>query len=54
MLLGPVVVNILCFHLFMAPGGLPLALVVVVLWFLTLAAVRSAFARVFEARTNEA
>lgn len=54
MLLGPVIVNILCFHMFMAPSGLPLALVVVVLWFLTFAAVRPAFARVFEARTNQA
>jgi hypothetical protein len=32
MLLGPVVVNILFFHALMAPEGLPLALVVVVLW----------------------
>ena len=27
-LLGPVIVNILCFHLLMAPAGLPMALVV--------------------------
>jgi len=27
-LLGPVIVNILCFHIFMAPEGLPLAFVV--------------------------
>jgi putative oxidoreductase len=27
-LLGPVIVNILCFHIFMAPSGLPMALVV--------------------------
>ncbi len=27
-LLGPVVVNILCFHLLMAPAGLPMAIVV--------------------------
>jgi hypothetical protein len=27
-LLGPVIVNILCFHLFMLPSGLPLAIVV--------------------------
>src|SRR6266852_8071356 len=31
-LLGPVIVNILCFHAFMAPSGLPLALVVAILW----------------------
>jgi putative oxidoreductase len=31
-LLGPVIVNILFFHLLMAPEGIPLAAVVVVLW----------------------
>jgi len=31
-LLGPVIVNILCFHALMAPEGLPLAIVVAVLW----------------------
>jgi uncharacterized membrane protein YphA (DoxX/SURF4 family) len=31
-ILGPVIVNILSFHTFMAPAGLPLALVVTVLW----------------------
>src|SRR5882762_9007571 len=31
-LLGPVIVNIVFFHLFMAPAGLPLALLVTVLW----------------------
>jgi hypothetical protein len=30
-LLGPVIVNILCFHLFMLPSGLPLAIVVTAL-----------------------
>ena len=30
-LLGPVIVNILCFHVLMAPAGLPLALVVTLL-----------------------
>ena len=30
-LLGPVIVNIVCFHVLMAPAGLPLALVVSVL-----------------------
>jgi putative oxidoreductase len=32
MLLGPVIVNIFFFHALMAPEGLPLAIVVVVLW----------------------
>src|SRR6202023_4322525 len=31
-LLGPVIVNIFFFHALMAPAGLPLALVVVLLW----------------------
>jgi hypothetical protein len=31
-LLGPVIVNIFFFHALMAPEGIPLALVVVVLW----------------------
>jgi putative oxidoreductase len=32
-ILGPVIVNILAFHFLMAPAGLPLAIVVTVLWF---------------------
>ena len=43
-ILGAVIFNILCFHIFMAPAGLPLAVVVTVLWFLTIWRVRSAFA----------
>ncbi len=31
-LLGPVLANIIFFHAFMAPAGLPLAIVVVALW----------------------
>jgi uncharacterized membrane protein YphA (DoxX/SURF4 family) len=31
-ILGPVIVNIFFFHLFMAPSGLPLAIVIVALW----------------------
>jgi hypothetical protein len=31
-LLGPVIVNIFFFHALMAPEGLPLAIVVVLLW----------------------
>jgi putative oxidoreductase len=46
-LLGPIVVNIVLFHAFMAPSGLPLALVVVVLWFLAFAGVRTAFHGIF-------
>lgn len=38
-ILGPVVVNIFLFHLLMAPAGLPLALLVVLLW--TIVALRN-------------
>src|SRR5919108_1908298 len=42
-LLAPVIVNILTFHAFMAPSGLPLALFVAVLWTLIFVDVRTAF-----------
>jgi len=47
-LLGPIIFNILCFHIFMAPAGLPMALLVTVLWFLTAWRVRSAFAPILQ------
>ena len=47
-ILGAVIVNILCFHVFMAPAGLPLALVVTALWFLTAWSVRSAFSGILQ------
>src|ERR1700739_719855 len=34
-ILGAIVFNMLCIHIFMAPAGLPLALLVTILWFLT-------------------
>lgn len=43
-LLAPVLVNILLFHSFMAPEGLPLAFVSSVLWLLVFLPVRSSFA----------
>jgi putative oxidoreductase len=49
-LLGPVIVNIVLFHAFMAPSGLPLAAVVVILWGLTAWSVRSALAGIFAAK----
>ncbi|HXF10733.1 MAG TPA: DoxX family membrane protein [Desulfuromonadaceae bacterium] len=42
--LGPVIVNILCFHIFMAPSGLPLATVVAVLALFLLYRYRENFA----------
>ncbi len=52
-LLGPVVVNILLFHLLMSPSGLPLAMVVVVLWLIVFYGVRTAFAGLFKARAED-
>jgi putative oxidoreductase len=49
-LLGPVVVNIFCFHAFLAPSGLPMAILVVILWLLTFVSVRSAFDGIFQAK----
>jgi hypothetical protein len=43
-LLGPVIVNILCFHIFLAQSGLPLAIVVSLLALLLLWSYRASFA----------
>src|SRR6201998_4381547 len=47
-ILAPVIVNILTFHVSMAPSGLPLALFVTALWAVIFADVRSAFSGVFQ------
>jgi putative oxidoreductase len=47
-ILGAIVFNILCIHIFMAPAGLPLALLVTTLWFLTAWSVRSSFAPILQ------
>jgi hypothetical protein len=41
--LAPIIVNILLIHILMAPSGLPLAVVVTVLWIVVFLSVRSAF-----------
>ena len=46
-LLGPVIVNILLFHISMEPAGLPPGLLAAVLWFIIFFGVRRAFAGVF-------
>lgn len=48
--LAAVIVNILSFHALMAPGGLPLAFFVTLLWVLIFVDVRRAFAPLFQAR----
>jgi putative oxidoreductase len=48
--LAPVLVNILTFHVLMAPSGLPLALFVTVLWAVIFIDVRPAFSGLFQSR----
>jgi len=48
--LAPVIVNILTFHVLMAPTGLPLALFVAVLWAAIFIEVRPAFSGLFQSR----
>ena len=48
--LAPVIVNILLVHILMAPSGLPLAILVTVLWVLVFLRVRSAFAGLLQQR----
>jgi putative oxidoreductase len=52
LLLGPVLVNIVLFHSFLAPEGLPIALLATVLWLIVFAGVRKAFAGVFVQRVE--
>ena len=49
-ILAPVIVNILLFHVLMAPSGLPLAAVVTVLWILAALGFRPAFAPLLRSR----
>jgi hypothetical protein len=48
--LAPVIVNILTFHVLMAPSGLPLAVFVALLWVVIFVDVRPAFAGLFQSR----
>lgn len=49
-LLAPVLFNILLFHIFMAPSGLPLALFTLALWTVTASTVHSAFQGILRPR----
>jgi putative oxidoreductase len=51
-LLGPVIVNILFFHLLMDRSGLPLAIVVVILWGILFLRHRQHFSGIFVQRTS--
>ncbi|HTZ58161.1 MAG TPA: DoxX family membrane protein [Acidobacteriaceae bacterium] len=46
-LLGPVIVNILLFHISLEPAGLPPALFAALLWFIIFLGVRKAFGGIF-------
>ncbi|HEY4246142.1 MAG TPA: DoxX family protein [Lacunisphaera sp.] len=48
--IGPVVVNILLFHVFMDRAGLPVAVLTTALWIVALIGVRDAFAGMLVAR----
>jgi len=51
-ILGPIVVNIVLFHLFLEPSGLGVAAVVAAIWLFLLWRYRSAFAGIFQSRTD--
>jgi uncharacterized membrane protein YphA (DoxX/SURF4 family) len=51
-LLGPVIVNIFFFHALMAPAGLPLAIVVVLLWAIAATRNKRHLAGVFAQRSE--
>ena len=51
-LLGPVIANILLYHILMAPAGLPPGLVTLILWGIVFYSVRAAFAGVFAAQVS--
>ena len=49
-ILAPVLVNIITFHVLMAPAGLPLALFVAILWAAIFIGVRPALSGLFQSR----
>lgn len=53
-ILGPIIVNILLFHLTMAPSSIGPGLLATVLWFVVFFSVRQAFAGIFAAKVEPA
>ena len=51
-LLGPVIVNILCFHLLMYRAGLSMAVLVAILWGILFLRHRQSFSGIFVQRTS--
>jgi len=50
-LLGPVIVNIILYHVFLNPSGAPFAIVVVILWGIVFYSQRQHFSGIFAQRT---
>lgn len=50
-LLGPVIVNILLYHVFLNPAGMALAVLVTILWFIVFYGHRQYFSGIFVQRT---
>ena len=50
-LLGPVIVNILLYHVLLFPSGMQLAIVVTILWFIVFYGHRQSFSGIFAPRT---
>jgi hypothetical protein len=54
LILGPIIVNIVLFHAFMAPSGIPQAALATILWVLTALGVPGFFTFIFQAKPNPA
>lgn len=50
-LLGPIIVNIICYHIFLLPAGAALAAVVTILWLIVFYDKRQYFSGIFAQRT---
>jgi putative oxidoreductase len=50
-LLGPVIVNILLYHVFLNPAGIRMAIIVTILWFIVFYSNRQRFSGIFVQRT---
>lgn len=50
-LLGPVIVNIICYHVFLKLAGIPLAILITVLWLIVFYGHRQYFSGIFVQRT---
>ncbi len=51
--LGPIIVNILIVMILMTPKGLPIGIVITILWLLVFLRVRSAFTGIFQQRVAD-